>query len=58
MLKYGLPKDVPLIISAYLPARMGPLLLSQRGPRLSSLPVFDPRIAGPLLKTKNLEPLL
>ena len=35
----GLPKDAPLMLSAYLPARMGPLIVSQRSPRLSSLPI-------------------
>ena len=39
MLKNGLPKDAPLMLSAYLPARMGPLIVSQRSPMLSSLAV-------------------
>src|SRR5208282_1535887 len=30
MLGNGLPEDAPLVFSAYLPARMGPLILLQR----------------------------
>jgi hypothetical protein len=45
----GLPKDAPLLISAYFPARMVKLILSRQS-RDSVPPLFEPRIAaGPLL---------
>jgi hypothetical protein len=45
----GLPKDAPLLISAYLPARMVKLILSRQS-RNSVPPLFEPRItAGRLL---------
>jgi hypothetical protein len=34
----GLPKDAPLMISAYLPTRIGHAHLIAPGPRLSSFP--------------------
>ena len=45
----GLPKDAPLLVSAYLPTRMVTLILSRQA-RDSVPPLFDPRIpAGWLL---------
>jgi hypothetical protein len=47
----GLPKDAPLTISAYLPARMVTLILSRQA-QDSVPPLFEPRIAaGQLLLT-------
>ena len=41
----GLPKDAPLTISAYLPARMVTLILSRQA-QDSVPPLFEPRIAA------------
>jgi len=41
----GLPKDAPLLVSAYLPTRMVTLILSRQA-RDSVPPLFEPRIAA------------
>ena len=41
----GLPKDAPLLISAYLPTRMVTLILSRQS-RDSVPSLFEPRIAA------------
>ena len=50
----GLPKDAPLLVSAYLPTRMVTLILSRQA-RDSVPPLFEPRIAaGHLLLISSL----
>jgi hypothetical protein len=48
----GLPKDAPLLISAYLPTRMVTLILSRQS-RDSVPSLFEPRIAAGRLLLRN-----
>ena len=48
----GLPKDAPLLVSAYLPTRMVTLILSRQA-RDSVPPLFEPRIAAGHLLPRN-----
>ena len=51
MLVNGLPKDAPLVFSAYLPTRMDrSFYRAMQEPQF--LTCFDPRIAGWLLKIR------